>query len=63
MSEHNSLGYDWARIADPHITPKFPLKVYLPHTTDDVIKVVKEAKPLRQRLAVRSRATRATTWS
>lgn len=33
----DGLGYDWARIADPHITPKFPLKVYLPHTTDDVL--------------------------
>lgn len=51
----DSLGYDWARIADPNITPKFPLKVYLPRTTDDVIKVVKEAKSLGQRIGIRSK--------
>lgn len=51
----DSLGYDWARIADPHITPKFPLKVYLPRTTDDVIEVVNEVKSLGQRLVIRSK--------
>ncbi|MGH4021352.1 MAG: FAD-binding oxidoreductase [Pseudonocardiaceae bacterium] len=51
----DSLGYDWARIAEPHITPKFPLKVYLPRTTDDVIEVVKEVKSLGHRLGIRSK--------
>ncbi len=51
----DSLGYDWARIADPHTTPKFPLKVYLPRTTKDVIEVVKEAKSLGQRLGIRGK--------
>src|SRR5215207_9971308 len=33
----NSLGYDWNRIADPGAPAQYPLKVYLPQTTDDVV--------------------------
>lgn len=51
----DSLGYDWTRIAEPRIAPKFPLKVYLPRTTDDVIEVVKEVKSLGDRLGIRSK--------
>jgi hypothetical protein len=50
----DSLGYDWARIADPSIKPQFPLKVYLPQTTEDIVKVVKEVKALGEHLSVRS---------
>lgn len=49
----DSLGYDWGRIADPHVTPQFPFKVYLPRTTDDVVRVVKEARALGQELTIR----------
>jgi hypothetical protein len=50
----DSLGYDWERIANPGIKPQYPLKVYLPQTTDDIVRVVKEARALGERLAIRS---------
>ncbi|MBO0747333.1 MAG: FAD-binding oxidoreductase [Acidimicrobiaceae bacterium] len=50
----DSLGYDWERIANPEIPPRFPLKVYLPRTTEEVVKVVKEAKALGEHLRIRS---------
>jgi hypothetical protein len=49
----DSLGYDWGRIADPHVKPQLPFKVYLPRSTDDVVRVVKEAKALGQELTIR----------
>ena len=49
----DSLGYDWGRIADPHVRPQFPFKVYLPQSTDDVVRVVKEAKALGEQLTLR----------
>jgi len=42
------------RIADPAIKPQFPLKVYLPQTTDDIITAVREVKTLGEHLSVRS---------
>ncbi len=51
----DSLGYDWERVANPGIAPKFPLKVYLPRTTEDIVSVVREAKALGERLAIRSK--------
>jgi hypothetical protein len=51
----DSLGYDWERIANPYIEPKYPLKVYIPQTTEDIIAVVKEVKFLKQKLTVRSK--------
>jgi len=51
----DSLGYDWERIGNPHIKPRYPLKVYLPQTTDDIVKVLKEVKALGERLAIRSK--------
>jgi hypothetical protein len=51
----DSLGYDWSRIANPAIAPKFPLKVYLPRSTEDLVAIVKEAKALGQSLKVRSK--------
>jgi FAD binding domain len=50
----DSLGYDWERIANPSIKPRFPLKVYLPQTTDDIVKIVQEVKALGEHLSVRS---------
>ena len=50
----DSLGYDWERIANPSIKPKYPLKIYLPQTTEDIVKIVKEVKALGEQLAVRS---------
>lgn len=49
----DSLGYDWGRIADPGVKPQFPFKVYLPRTTEDVVRVVKEAKALGEPLTIR----------
>lgn len=51
----DSLGYDWARIANPGIAPRFPRKVYIPQTTEDVIAAVQECKTLGQHLTIRSK--------
>jgi hypothetical protein len=51
----DSLGYDWERIGNPRIEPKYPAKVYLPRTTQDVADAVREAKQLGQQLKVRSK--------
>ena len=48
-----SLGYDWERMADPAIKPKFPLKVYLPQSVEDIVQAVREARQLDQRLRIR----------
>ena len=51
----DSLGYDWERIGNPKIEPKFPFKVYLPRKTEDVAEAVKECKKLGQELRIRSK--------
>jgi hypothetical protein len=51
-----NLGYDWSRIADPGVTPRPPFKVYLPRTTDDVVRAVQEARQNEQPLVVRGHA-------
>ncbi|MEV4351653.1 FAD-binding oxidoreductase [Actinoplanes sp. NPDC049596] len=51
----DSLGYDWERIAAPGIAPRFPRKIYLPRTTDDIVQAVREAKALGEHLAIRSK--------
>jgi hypothetical protein len=50
----NDLGYDWERIANPSIPPKYPFKVYWPRSTEDVVAAVKETAQLGQRLMIRS---------
>lgn len=50
-----NLGYDWSRVADPDIEPRYPFKVYLPRTTDDVVAAVRETAQLGQSLRVRSK--------
>ena len=51
-----SLGYDWSRVADPHAEPQFPFAVYWPETTEDVVRVVREAGEVGDRLIVRGNA-------
>jgi hypothetical protein len=51
----DSLGYDWSRIGEPGVTPRFPLRVYLPQSTEDVVTVVREAKELGLPVTVRAR--------
>jgi hypothetical protein len=50
----DSLGYDWSRVAEPAAAPRFPLRVYLPQTTDDVVEVLAEAKALGHEVTVRA---------
>jgi hypothetical protein len=49
----DSLGYDWERIANPDIAPRFPFKIYLPLETRDVVQAVRETRQLNQSLVVR----------
>jgi hypothetical protein len=48
-----NLGYDWSRIADPGIAARPPFKVYLPRTTEDVVRAVIESKDTGEPLVVR----------
>jgi len=45
----DTLGYDWSWAANPDIAPKRPLKVYFPRTTEDIVRVVREMKTLREK--------------
>ncbi len=49
----SGLGYDWSKIADPGIPAKPPFKVYLPRTTEDVVRAVQEARESGDPLVVR----------
>ena len=49
------LGYDWSKVADPDIAPRYPFKVYLARSTADVAAAIKETNQLGQRLHVRSK--------
>jgi hypothetical protein len=51
----DSLFYDWDRIGDPGGPPRSPLKFYVPRTTDDVVRCVRECVQLGQVLTVRSK--------
>lgn len=51
----DNLGYDWEQVANPAIRPRYPLKIYLPRMTDDVIAAIAEARQLGQTLRIRSR--------
>ncbi|WP_326642341.1 FAD-binding oxidoreductase [Streptosporangium sp. NBC_01755] len=48
-----SLAYDWERVADPGVPPRWPFRVYLPRDTDDVVRAVREARDRGERLIVR----------
>lgn len=49
-----SLAYDWERVANPNIAPKFPLKVYLPRSTEQVVEAIRETRRLGQTPRIRS---------
>jgi FAD binding domain-containing protein len=49
----DSLGYDWSRISVPATEPRHPLKVYLPQTTEDVSKMIRDANSIGEQLWVR----------
>jgi hypothetical protein len=51
----DSLGYDWERIANPGIAPRFPFKIYLPLGTEDIVAAVRETRALGQTLHIRSK--------
>jgi hypothetical protein len=51
----DSLGYDWERVANPNIAPKYPLKVYFPRETEHIVRAVKETQQFEQKLWVRSK--------
>lgn len=51
----DSLFYDWDRIGDPDSPARAPLKFYVPRTTEDVVRCVKECRELGQVLIVRSK--------
>lgn len=48
-----SLGHDWEKVAIPSLAPRYPFKVYLPQSTEDIVQAVKEARRLGQALVVR----------
>lgn len=50
-----SFGYDWDRAAKRDIKPKFPLKIYLPQTTEDIVEIMQECRSLGQKLVIRSK--------
>lgn len=50
-----SLAYDWERVANPAIRPRYPFKIYLPMTTEDIVRSVEEARVLGQKLVIRSK--------
>jgi hypothetical protein len=51
----DSLAYDWDRIGDPAGPPRPALKFYVPRTTEDVVRCVRECAELGQTLTVRSK--------
>jgi hypothetical protein len=51
----DSLGFDWERIAAPSIPSRLPRKIYLPRTTDDIVRAVRESRSLGERPIIRSK--------
>ncbi len=51
----DSLGYDWSRVADPGAGPRYPLRIYLPQSTEDIATAVRECNRLGARPVVRSK--------
>lgn len=49
------LGYDWGRVGNPHVAPVRPLKVYLPESLEEVVKVIQDANALGEKIVVRSK--------
>lgn len=51
----DSLGYDWARVANPRIEPSFPRKIYLPRDTEQIASALRESKQLGEEVKIRSK--------
>ena len=49
------LGYDWSRVGDPHVAARRPLKVYIPESLEEVVKCIKDANVLGEKIIVRSK--------
>ena len=49
------LGYDWGRVGNLHVTPVRPLKVYLPESLEEVVRCIKDANTLGEKIVVRSK--------
>jgi FAD binding domain len=49
------LGYDWSRIGNPGVTPRRPLKVYIPESAEEVARCIKDANALGEKIVVRSK--------
>jgi len=47
------LSRDWSRMADPSARAEAPFKVYLPRTTSEVVRAVREAEALGHPLVIR----------
>ncbi|MGZ4335627.1 MAG: FAD-binding protein [Gaiellaceae bacterium] len=50
-----SLGHDWERVAHPDRPGRPPFKVYIATSVDDVVRAVREARELGERLTLRSK--------
>ncbi|NGO10143.1 FAD-binding oxidoreductase [Streptomyces sp. HC44] len=48
-----SLAYDWERVGDPGVDAKWPGKVLLPRGTADVVRAVREARGLDEKIVIR----------
>jgi hypothetical protein len=48
-----SLAFDWERVGNPEVAPRYPFKVYLPRTTADVVRAVQEVRERGEQLLVR----------
>lgn len=49
----DAVAFDWSRVADPKVAPRWPLKVYLPATTEDVVQIVKDAAAIGESITLR----------
>lgn len=52
-AELSWLAYDWERVGDPDVAPRWPFKVFLPRSTEDVVRAVREAAAAGEKLIVR----------
>ncbi|HRI69604.1 MAG TPA: FAD-dependent oxidoreductase [Polyangium sp.] len=51
----DSFGFDWEKVGNPDVAPRYPYKIYVPRTVDELVRAVKESKQLGETLVVRSK--------
>lgn len=51
----DSFGFDWEKVGNPDVAPRYPYKIYVPRTVDELARAIKESKQLGERLVVRSK--------